>query len=107
MGQRLSGRKVDCDAVWTTGDATLDCISSISWAHREFLRLLPEDFLASFDYHVRGRYLIAECELGSSSAQIVIRSALQGLRHLVLSGVDNVNTFHLLFRGKLVAAFLF
>ena len=98
--KRLSGQKANADIIWTTGDATLSCISAVIWAHRQFLILCPDDVLDAFGYYRRHRFVIAECEPASSAVQIVAWGALNEIRQLVLSGTDNANAPHWLFRGK-------
>ena len=100
LGERLSCRNVDAEITWATGDATLECISAVSWARYQFLSVCPKTALSAFGHYRRRQFVIAECVLASSAMRTVTRCWLSEIGQMLQTGTDNSNAFYWLYKGK-------
>ena len=93
MQQRLSGTMENHQAIWTSGDATLDQMAGINWKSKEYFRLSPEDLLSDFHQGDNRTYQIAEVELITSVGIVVFWGDIWQGNQVILLGTDNQNTF--------------
>ena len=92
------------NVVCITGDATLESVGCISWNRKSFANVIAEKILREFNGPWAAPPIIADVEMISSLAGVVIWGALYGndstSRQIIVVGADIRNVFSWLRKGK-------